>query len=615
VFAGCNEDDKEKEQTNPKDLQTLVDEGTAALESGDIDTAISSFEAAYRKDSKNPTAIVYSTLGQLASIAVDPNVKALMQNRLGLKSYPSTINALIAPDWMETYTDERLQWWYYDGNDEAYWWDSDDSWFFDQYDLERKDGYYKYEQLNPYVMTLGETTQRYGQLDSYYDDSLDRYVEWYDYNPNWGTGTAGYYYWDWENYTYTFVTSTPYEDYLDYYYSDSDNHWYQWWDSEPHSNDYTGYTVPGYYWTQSGTYILVSETPIYEIRGDEKLPGMNVPTWLTGTDAYKESLTSQNLKSPGTFALLMGANLIEKNTTGLNALLDDLLSSVFGTKFENAYGRIAGLNGEVRLDAETLAAFGIDDIFDGDAVYIGKAELNVLFAALRIVKASLEWITAYDWNTDVNFLKSGAYWSNSSSFGSPANLPLRNNFLKDRNNGMMARSKADFVKAIEDSIAAYDLWIASNNLPSGFKDTLGEYKWAKDGFSQFKTLINNGGTFYVKEHNSTATTYTNTEAGSLFGIDLGKFFTPGFLSIDKLIENEQTGKGTAPVFYGVDYWYSTTPTKITSKESINNYDEIGFKLKTDAIKEIIVYGAEDLGDTVIELFSRPWARTIWDWYN
>jgi len=462
LFAGCsNGDDGPK--GDPGNLESFLEMGLRALEAGNYDVAISCFDSAYALNSNNPEAIVYSTLGRLAAIAVDNNVRALMRDRLGITGYPGTVNKLVSPDWMEAYVT----------------------------------------------------------------------YEWF-----WGE----------------------------------------------------------YAWVETSFR-----------------PGLAVPSWIANTNEYKGTLTTQQLKSSATFELLMFANLIDKNTNGLNALLDQVLSTAFGTAFEAAYTRAGTLNGSVKLNESTLEAFGISDIFEGEAVYIGKAELKLLFATLRFVKASVEWVAAYDWNTDLNFLKNGPLWDDWSKLGTnkPANLPLRNNFLKDRGNGMMANSKADFSKAIDDAIAAYDLWIgAASKLPAGYKDTLNEYAWAKDGFNKLKTAINNGGTFYVKE--ASGNTYDNSASGAELGIDMSKLFKPGQLAINGLIEN--TG-GSKPKFYGYDE-ETDSLVEITQKAQLSNYGFIGFQFNLQPIKQIVVLGFEDMPDDfAVPIFTPDFAGYIWDWYN
>jgi hypothetical protein len=610
----------------------FLDAGIRALKEGNYDTAISCFESAYAME-QTPETIVYSSLGKLASIAVDSTVKTFMKDRLGIKNYPGTINSLLSPDWMEVYTDEEFVWGIRDGSSWAYW---RDEWSVasDNYPDITKVGYYKQEQADPRIMHLGETTKRQGELNSYYDDEDEgKYYRWYKYDPNtnWPySGNAGYYSETYdpetETWSYTFGSSERKIGDLDYYY-DSDRY-YHWNDGSDPGTDYTGYTVPGYYWVQYDKYTLFSETPQYE-QYTSRFPGLDAPTWFGNTNDYNGTLTHDNLKSSATFNMLLFTNLIEKNTNGLNDLLDQLLSSAFGANFEAAYDRMATMNADAKISADALDAFGVSDIFEGD-INVGKAEMNVLFAAMRIVKASLEWIAAYNWSTDLNFLAKEAFW-NGGTLATPANLPLRNDFLKDRNNGMMAKSKADFIKAIDDSVAAYDSWLANEKLPQGYKDTLSDYKWAKDGFEKFKTAINSGGTFYVKEHSSGTAAYDNTQSNALIGIDLGKFFTPGQLSFDKLIDSEDVaGKGKSPVFYAnadeggpspgdnagkgkSSVFYNDDEVKITTKDQITG--SIQFKVKSANLKEIIVYDGGNIPEYIMVDFPLEWAKSIWDWYH
>ena len=486
----------------------LIDNGITSLMDGDFDKAVSSFEDAWKQDKNDPQAIVYSTLAKLASIAVDSKVKNLMQNRLGIKNYPGTLNKLLSPDWMETYTDEYILW-------------------------------------------------------GYYDTQYNRWVSWYDE-----------------------------------------------WDIDDYGLPEVGYYVYDY---MNDQYILVSNVPIYDETYDTQLPGLNVPSWFKDTNLYKDSFTSGNLQSTTTFSLLLAANLVDKNTNGLNALLDDLLDSCFGSNFEAAYDRAKTLTTNVVIDADMMEAFGLEEIFEG-TIEFGIAEMKVLFAAIRIYKASLEWVTAYDWNTDLNFLKNGKLWDGEDTGTKPSNasLPLRNNFLKDRNNGRMANSKADFILAIDDCIDAYDLWIEYDWLPTGYIDTLQEYVWIQDGFKELKKAINNGTAFYIVD-SSGSNTYNNSPTDALFGIDMGKFFTPGYLSIDKLIEKTGSGNTVAPVFYAYnedsDDWMI-----IGQKTAIKDFDLIGFRLLTAPLQEIIL-GVDMPVDVTLDLFPPELAEIVWDWYH
>jgi hypothetical protein len=371
---------------------------------------------------------------------------------------------------------------------------------------------------------------------------------------------------------------------------------------------------------------------------------------MMGSPIWNEELsvgTGKSLLSTTNYMMLLFANLIDKNTTGLNALLDGILSSVFGTNFDAAVTRAAPLadNASIEISAASLEALGLSEMFEsGDRVYIGKAELNVLFSAMRFVRASLKWVTAYDWNTDLSFLRDAGIWQRESEYNkTPANLPLRNSFLGDRNNGMMAQSKADFVTAIDEAIAAYTIMTSdAGKLPQGTVDVLEDYMWVKEGFAALKAAINggNGGVFYAKEYSEGAQTYTNDATNAVFGINLNKFFTPGQLSLDKLIEFETTARGKTPKFYGfIDHyqepgygnWYNVdmwTENAFTSTAQMDQgmsipglgvklpFDSIGFKYKLAPIKEVIILGLEDVNaEEKVGHFPVDLGKTVWDWYH
>jgi hypothetical protein len=413
-----------------------VDEGIEALVEGRFDAAIDAFETAYQQDHANREAIIYSSLGKLASIAKDQNVRNLLRDRLGFNEYPGTIDSLIAGDWIESYH-------------------------------------------------------------------------------------------------------------------------------------------------QVG------------------LPGMDLPAWLTETGSYTDNLTGDGpLLRGSAWPLLLFANLADKNQNGLNTLLDAILSSVFGASFEEAAGRFSALayNQSVEVDKDVIDAFGLSEILEGDDLYIGKAELDLLFSAVRLVKATLEWVAAYDWNTDVSFLQSD--WQTlADRIGTltPSSLPFRNNFMKDRDNGVtMTKSRNDFLKAIGDALATYDhLAGADSELPGAYVDTLKENGWVKDGLNKLKIAIEGNGRFYVPEQTPSGNTYNNSSINAVVGFDMGKLFNPGQLAIDQLVEMESDGR--SPQFYSFSAWNNSPAHVVDTKDHIDSLDEswyVGFKLKVSRIKEVIVLGRE-----------------------
>jgi hypothetical protein len=597
----------------------FLDAGIDALAAGDFDVAIDAFESAWQQDKTNTEAIVYSSLGRLASIAKDQNVRNLMLSRLGFTSYPGTIDKLITTDWMATYTGENLVGGYYENGKWLYWYDQEDAWvakYLQQYELPLKAGYYYSEQLpqTRYTLVKASAEKITGPLDRYYDDDRGAWVYWYDWDLGNGYQGPGYYYWTYTSDTAIFVSGTKKTGPLDNYYDDDFGSTIYWHASEPGG----GSQGSGYYWSTDHTYILNSETPRYD-RWTEKMPGLSLPSWFENSGAYKDNLTSAGALQASQWPLLFFANLVEKNQNGLNSLLDDILSSVFGSAFDDAAGRSKDLSYDqvIELDAELVEAFGLTELFEGDDIYVGKAELDLLFSSLRIFKATLEWVAAYNWDTDVSFLRTDWTTIEDISTLSPKNLPLGNNFMKDRNNGMMAKSREDFVKALATAVVVYEhLSSADSELPEAYVDELKNYGWLKDGLSKLGAAIENGGTFYVPEQEPSGSSYDNSAANALIGINMGKLFTPGQFAIDQLIETESGGK--APQFYA---FHGSDPVAITSKEQFDALDEyVGFRLKLGRIKEVIVKGLDDVipaDETAMDmpLFPAQFAKELYGLYH
>jgi hypothetical protein len=584
-----------------KTAEQLIEVGTEALAAQKFDTAIDAFESAFKKDPTNKEAIVYSSLGKLASIAKDPKVRDLMRERLGFTGYPGTIDNLITTDWMETYTNESLVWSYYENGEWHRWYNPEDEWdarFLNRYGLAPKAGYYYEQQLSQteYTLVRAATEKVTGPLNSYYDEERGDEVYWYDYHPIYDYWEPGYYYWDWMNGgIVVFVSGERRIGQLDSYYDGDLGVTGNWHDSDPGG----GGRGSGYYWERDWTYRLGSETPRYD-SWTEKLPGLSKPGWFTETGMYKDNLTSAGLLQASQWPLLFYANLVDKNQNGLNELLDGILSSVFGSSFEVAAARFADLPYEryIELDEDIIEAFGLTGIFEGDDIYVGVAELELLFSAVRIFKATLEWVAAYDWNTDISFLRTD--WAAIESIGdlSPKNLPFVNNFMKDRSNGMMAKSKTDFTTALAAAVRVYEHLISANSkLPAAYIDGLKDYGWLKDGSSKLNTAIQNGDNFYVQRYAS-GNSYDNSPYDAEIGINMGKLFTPGQLAIDQLITIESSGN--APQFYafGGD---DSQGVPVTSKAQMNSLDEshiIGFRLKLTRLKEVFVVGFEGYESTL-----------------
>ncbi|MDR2079340.1 MAG: hypothetical protein LBP74_06450 [Treponema sp.] len=499
-----NNTDNPDDTNTPVDVQTALTSGHGSLTAKDYDKALEHYRAAYNAGKTNPDAITYSVLAELAAISIDPKVRNLLKDRLGVEGYPGTMGALFTTDWMAEYQDQKF---------------------------------------------MGE------------------------------------------------------------YYEDGKN---IWWIPTGGPNG------PGYYYYDGGSPVFVSGTKKYETYSG-KYPGLTLPGWFESTSVYRDSLTDiagvGAVQSTATLPLLLAANLLDKNTDGLNDLFAGVLDSVFGSTFEAVAARVSAMdpNAEVTLNTDVIAALGLDELLEGAELTIGKYELDVLIAGLRIVKATFEWLASYDWNADFSFAKFD--WADHSTFEAAirdvpaANLPFRNGFLNTQDPVMLNTAKGDYLAALSAISSVYDAIGDRSYIPQGVKDELDNYRWIQDGVNQLHNLIRDGGTFWIPEDLPSGQTWTGTQANAMFGIDMGKLFQPDYLKLNETVELE----GTNPVFYGFT-GDSDSGTKITASGQIDApYEAIGFKIKLGKIQGLAPKAFTD-NEVTVPMFPLVIAEELYKKY-
>ncbi|MDR2746803.1 MAG: hypothetical protein LBB77_05080 [Treponema sp.] len=349
----------------------------------------------------------------------------------------------------------------------------------------------------------------------------------------------------------------------------------------------------------------------------EFFPGLAPPDWFQNTDVYKNSLTNiggNAVQSVTTFPLLLAANLLDKNTSGLNILFADILNSVFGSKFENIAARVGNLSPDavITLDAKVTAALGLDELLEGDGLKIGKPELDVLIASIRIVKATFEWIASYNWDSDFTFLKFD--WTSLDDFkaklsaANVASLPFRSGFLKSQDPVKLNAAKTDYLIALAAISGAYDAIWQKDYIPPAVKDEMDDNGWIKDGIDKLRIAIGNGAKFWVPKDLPSGQSWNVSEADAIFGIDTGKLFTVDNVTLSNMVEMS----GDNPVFYG---FISGKETKITSSIQIDggNFEMLGFRIKLDKIKELVP-GAFDDNEFYVQLFPVEIGKALYNKY-
>lgn len=85
-----------------EETKALLNEAVDLLMKGDIDGGIAKIKTAY-DGQKNDETKMYYALAELASISVDESVSTLLTENIGIRNYPSKMNALLNGEWLKEY--------------------------------------------------------------------------------------------------------------------------------------------------------------------------------------------------------------------------------------------------------------------------------------------------------------------------------------------------------------------------------------------------------------------------------------------------------------------------------------------------------------------------------
>jgi len=313
------------------------------------------------------------------------------------------------------------------------------------------------------------------------------------------------------------------------------------------------------------------------------LPAITTPNWVKGSGSmYNKAILSGNVLSFDNWAISLFANIVDKNSEGLNTLLDDVTDGVFGASYNLAVERLKRLENRtdrIKLDPYFIEQLDLEDIFD-EHDQIGWPEVNAVLSAMLLVKASLEWVQSYDFSIDLNWLKYS--WKEDSDdvlnhFRSvdAQKLPFNNNFLKPRS-GKMAKAKTDYIKAIRGFQSSYTAIKNGNFYPGKVKDA---YNTINGGIDALIAAIDEGKKFYIPEEPTQGTWPTRDRSDVVAIVDLERFFREGYLSLQNIFV---TTSGGSPVFY-------LNKVKLTSSNYaslIDNGGSLQLKLNPTYIEDI-----------------------------
>lgn len=333
-----------------------------------------------------------------------------------------------------------------------------------------------------------------------------------------------------------------------------------------------------------------------------KLPRLGAPAGnlfpgsFLNYDVYQKNTGKRKL-----FDILLFWDMIGNNPNGFNSFIDDSLEYVFGDEFEEASARAATLPSDavVSLNEKFKENLDLSSIYGTDSTTVGRAELDVLFSFLRSMKAALEWGASYDWEMNLKIFLYEVGISDTvndslykmsvktieplikddeSNISLARILPLRSQFMKCRDSGMMSK-------------AMLDLQTAADSLDGSFSTVYGRFSesakakcgWmlGDSGFiKEFKSALASGSDFYFPTIPQYKTLFDAMEGQSSWvtadnartGVNLRKLFTYGYLSVDRLIATESSGK--APLFFG----FSGGEGNVVASESdIEQFDTFSMK--------------------------------------
>ena len=535
----------------------------------DFDLAVSYFKKAYEADKTDETKLYYA-LAELASISTDESVAKLLKENFGLKNYPSSMNALFSGSWMKEYISTTPC---------------------------------------ETAVFVKDPNGNYVRGNTYYSDSYDNvlsfYIKYTKYDDYWISP-------DYYGYYSSHITPSDTGDTMfTISYPDKtwqyDNETGDWVEKENEDaiNEYKAFIEDN-----KDCLYSIKETKIvqlpraafgYGYKEKELIPEFTV---IDQNDPNYQATLYNSLKTTETMSYLMLANFFKCNAEGFNKLIDNILN-VYNNRFENAKALVADLKQEsITVPADIINALGLDEILGTSTVKIGKAEVDVCFAAMDIYKGLFQWFSSYDLSLDLDVVKDRMFqlYDPNDPYASWGGLPAKYTQLFKgapeslftelysltnaktftvRSETAMAASKNTILNAVNKALASYEYITGdSKTYPSEVKEKIKDYAGsAYEMVAEIAKALEDGTVFEVK----------NSDGKTQFAIDLGKFFTAGYLS--NLVEKDSKGdiKFTANGYQymdttGYSYREVMAPFKDNKEYEFdisNKYNEVKRVLKSE----------------------------------
>ncbi|MDR1902082.1 MAG: hypothetical protein LBQ88_07380 [Treponema sp.] len=369
------------------------------------------------------------------------------------------------------------------------------------------------------------------------------------------------------------------------------------------------------------------------------LRGSNFVTPFGDFDISTKPATTQK------FYNVLFWSLIASNTGGFNGLVEKVNRYLFGDQFEAIAARAAAFpaDGRVLLNPRLKARFGLADFYGDADTYVGKAELDYVFANLRAVKALFEYLSVYDLTIDLRpaltteihvddgldqilhfiFNQAGSNDTHKAYWKTPAEvaniLPFKNNFLNVRNAAVMNNAKTDLSSALTLANAAFTSWYDGGTTTAFTADAKASRRWVRDGIAAAKAALDSGGVFYFPKElpPSLPSSQWVTSDTADYGLSVSRFFTPGAFSLSTLFTTEWGGR--APSLFKLEWYedransyaavftgnYTLVTEPIPTRDGGQNvngtvnsapYGIYSFEVNTAYLKELFPKGFNGYGD-------------------
>lgn len=320
---------------------------------------------------------------------------------------------------------------------------------------------------------------------------------------------------------------------------------------------------------------------VYEYYPEIKVPGTNttvsgysvnyyqyIKQTMPAIDIPTEVLALGDSSAPGQtmdqyFAALV-LNLLTKDPEGLNALMDNLDSGVFGAGWEEVLTMLAALPDDATLTLDfqgspSLPSWVPFATLPVQKVVIGKAELLAEAATLSLLRGTFQWLKAQDYSFPAQAVVQAIDFKTGRFKAVPQGKnPLQGTFLTLRDPSSLTRAKASFATGLGFLLRAVELVQARTDAapfdlkPSllGLNDSV--LAQVSKVLGQAKTIVENGSSLYLPSDPKTlldGSTDLITPASDKTEIKVGAFFdgqTPLIQRKEILVLNADE---TAPLWF------------------------------------------------------------------